>query len=104
MMSKAHSLIIEFIQERFFNVFDFELNENTLIEDDLGITGLDAVELIVDFGKRFNVDVSNFKAADYFGAEGESIFSFDSSPRRKLNIGHLAKAVHAGKLDEEIIG
>lgn len=103
-MSSELNAIINFVQERFFNVFDFELNAKTSIEDDLAITGMDAVELIVDFGKRFNVDVSRFMAAEYFASEGSSIFSiWSSKPPKKITLGHLEKAIKAGRLDEEII-
>ncbi len=49
------------------------IKRDTTIEDDLGVTGDDALEFIVEYGKEFNVDVSKFKAAHYFDGEGFSI-------------------------------
>ena len=37
-----------------------EVTESACLEDDLGIYGDAAVESIVAFGKKFNVDVSKF--------------------------------------------
>jgi hypothetical protein len=79
--------------------------------DDLKIFGDDAVEFIIAFGKEFNVDVSRFMAAEYFAPEGDVIlpaiikfFTGKEKPKRKhLTIHHLIKAIHAGRLDEEVI-
>ncbi len=81
------------------------INIQSRIEKDLRITGDDAVEMLVDFGKKFNVDVSNFMAADYFNGEGSFwFFPMNNTPNKKvLTIGHLVKAVIAGKLDESIV-
>lgn len=85
--------------------------ENAEIENDLGISGDDAMEFIIAFGKEFNVDISSFMAADYFSPEGDSIlpaiirtFTGKKHPKQKeLRIRHLERAVIAGRLDEEII-
>jgi hypothetical protein len=44
-------------------------------------------------------------AADYFKPEGLDILGFFSKgiPRKNLTVGHLEKAVIAGRLDEEVI-
>ncbi len=81
------------------------------LEDDLGIYGDDAIDYISSFSKQFNVDISNFLAANYIGAEGdtfllETIELFKGSkPSKKkdLSILNLIDAVIAGKLDEEVI-
>ena len=85
----------------------------TALENDLGITGDDAVEFIIAYGKEFNVDVSKFMAADYFDAEGYDIvgplirwITRNKKPQKQLKIltlGHLEKGIIAGKLDEEVI-
>lgn len=85
--------------------------ENAEIENDLGVSGDDAIDFIVAFGKEFNVNISGFMAADYFSPEGDSIlpailrmFTGKKHPKQKeLRIKHLEKAVIAGRLDEEII-
>lgn len=88
-----------------------ELSYETSLERNLRITGDDADEFLIAFGKEFNVDVSKFPIGDYFGDEGDPILPalirmFTGKKKRKtkeLTIGHLEKAVLAGRLDEEII-
>lgn len=92
-------------------VDDEIISTATQIENDLGVTGNDAVEFIVAYGKAFNVDVSKFMAADYFEGEGDKILQaiirFLSGRKKKtrkvLTVGNLEKGIHAGRLDEEII-
>jgi acyl carrier protein len=88
-----------------------DITESTCLERDLGIYGDDAVEYIIAFGKTFKVDVSKFMAADYFSPEGDvilpSIFRAITGKKpqkqKELSIGHLIKALKAGRLDEEVI-
>ena len=93
-------------------VEESDIAEETALETDLGIYGDDAIEYIIAFGKEFNVDVSNFMAADYFSSEGGfklppaivKLFGIKKKPRKKeLTIMHLIKAVIAARLDEEVI-
>ena len=89
-----------------------DIKENSFLEKDLGIYGDDAIEYILAFGKRFNVEVSNFMAADYFSGEGYSLRSIfkaligkqtEEQKQKELSIEHLIKAIKAGRLDEEVI-
>ncbi len=88
-----------------------EVTREAQIEDDLGITGDDAVDFLLAFGKSFNVDISKFMAAEYFGAErnvflselGKLITGKNKRTRKILTVGHLEKAIIAGRLDEEVI-
>lgn len=88
-----------------------DVTEDASLENDLGVYGDDAAEFIVAFGKEFNVDVSNFMAAEYFSPEGDIILPSiiraltgkKKKKQKELTIGHLEKAVMAGRLDEEII-
>lgn len=81
------------------------------MEEDLRITGDDADEFLIEFGKIFSVDVSNFPVGDYFGDDGDSILPaiirmFTGRKKRKtkrLTIGDLEKAIIAGRLDEDVI-
>ncbi len=92
-------------------VNDEEIIRATKIENDLGVTGDDAVEFIVAYGKAFNVDVTKFMAADYFEAEGDCILPAiirfltgrKRKPKKTLTVGHLEKGIVAGRLDEEVI-
>lgn len=88
-----------------------EINIETSLERDLNITGDDADEFLLAFGREFNVNVSQFPIGEYFGDEGEpilpAIFRFLTNrkkrSRKSLTVGHLEKAIIAGRLDEEVI-
>ncbi len=87
-----------------------EMDSTTMLEKDLGIYGDDALELILKFGKKFNVDVTRFLAADYFSGEGfmlppywRKLLKMKFPDKKELTINHLVKALAAGKLDESII-
>lgn len=92
-------------------VEDEEVTLEAKMESDLGISGDDAVEFIVAFGKEFNVDISRFRAADYFSPEGDVILpaiirAFTGKKKAKqkeLTVHHLEKAITSGCLDEEVI-
>lgn len=53
-------IIVSFIREE-IGEYDMEINQQTLIEDDLGVTGDEAIELIQNFGEKFGVDISDFQ-------------------------------------------
>ena len=92
-------------------VDDEVITDETIIEDDLGVSGDDAVEFMMAYSKEFNVDLSRFMAADYFSPEGSGVFSLiksvfrigDDPNKKTLTVGHLLKGVQAGRLDEEVI-
>lgn len=103
------SKIILFISENFGRDIQ-DIHLGSMIEKDLGIYGDDAVELILGFGKKFDVDVSKFKAAKYFSAEGDFILPpflkflmVNKKTKDELTIKNLVDAVKYKKLDEEII-
>lgn len=81
---------------------DSELNLS--LSNDLGIYGDDAFDLIFDFSKRFNVDVSEFPLSDYFEGEGDVMFKFFANlfnkqkPKKTLTINDLRLAIISGKL------
>lgn len=93
-----------FIVEK-IGVDEIEVTREALLQNDLGIYGDDAVDLIVAFSKKFKVDVSNFMAADYFKPEGFDVLGLFAKDkhRKNLTVGHLEKAVLVGRLDEEVI-
>ena len=109
-MSEIFERIKKFVVKK-IGVDEEEVVRNASLQNDLGIYGDDAVDFLVAFGKEFQVDVSNFMAADYFKPEGidvlgsiENLFTKGSINQRKdLKIAHLEKAVIAGRLDEEVI-
>jgi acyl carrier protein len=87
------------------------VTETASLENDLGIYGGDGVDYITAFSKRFDVNISKFMAADYFSNEGvdfvtpivELFTGKEGREKKSLTIGHLVKAVEAGRLDDEII-
>ena len=77
---------------------------NLSLSNDLGIYGDDAFDLILDFSKKFSVDVSSFQIGDYFEGEGDAIFKFFANlfnkqkPKKILTINDLRLAIISGKL------
>jgi acyl carrier protein len=94
-------------------VYDEEVTPDTRLYDDLGIYGDDAFELLVKYGKKFNVDVSKFMAADYFKGDGGinliddvvQLFTgkIPSTGLKVLTVKDLEKGILAGRLDEDVI-
>jgi hypothetical protein len=46
------------------------LRLDTTLLGDLGIDGDDGLELMADFGRKFNVDLMQFEPSKHFGPEG----------------------------------
>ena len=81
---------------------DITVTRDTLIEDDLGVTGGDANDLLIAFSKKYNIDITNFIFEKYFNDE-PGVFGFRNRAIHPFTIGHLEKAIIAGRLDEEVI-
>ena len=83
------------------------INEDTSIQNDLGVYGDDAVEFIIEFGKEFNVSISDFRISDYFKNEGDQMFNIisyifskkEKDIKKDLLVKHLYEAIILGKLD-----
>ncbi|MBK7376825.1 MAG: DUF1493 family protein [Chitinophagaceae bacterium] len=83
----------------------------TCLEKDLGITGDDAGELLLEYGQKFNIDVSKLNLRKYFTPEGDTILQAilrmitgkKASKDSELTVGDLEKGVIARRLDEEVI-
>ena len=86
--------------------YPFELQRETRVEQDLGITGDDAYDFINVFSKQFSVDVTNFNFDSYFELEGDWILpalvrSFRGIKKEEklvLTLGELEKAVESKAL------
>jgi acyl carrier protein len=92
--------LVALVREQVGN-YDTPVTSDTLIENDLGVTGDDAYDLIVAISKKYNVDIKDFMFRKYFDDEPSLIdTSRQISP---FTIGHLEKAIIAGKLNEEVI-
>lgn len=106
--------VIFFIETQ---VGSFPIVPSTKIADDLGCVGDDAEELLIAYGKKFNVDVSEFQFSEYFIGEGfdpigglihfvkylTNGFRTSTPPLKTLTIGHLIKGIQAGRLNEAVI-
>lgn len=87
------------------------LTRQTSLEKDLGMSGDDAVEFLLEFSKKFNVDIGNFKFKECFSPEGDfilpAILRFltgkKSEKHAELTLGDLERAVLAGRLDDNTI-
>jgi acyl carrier protein len=106
-------MLKEFIVEQ-SGVYDEEVTPDARLYDDLGIYGDDAFELLIKYGKKFNVDLSKFMAADYFKGEGGVDLIIDGLVRlftgkisstglKVLTVKDLEKGILAGRLYEEVI-
>lgn len=103
-MSDQLKILIAFLRHE-IGEDKLPMTRDTLIEDDLGVSGDDAEDLIIAFGKAFNVDVSNFNLGAYFGDEPGGFLIWWRKPRelKPFTIGHLEKAMLAGRLDDTVI-
>ena len=89
-----------FLESERWGFGTIDIQRNTRIEQDLKLTGDDAVEFVITFGKEFGVDVSDFMANDYFKPEGICIFDtlFRKDGKKALTIGDLENAILLKKL------
>jgi acyl carrier protein len=104
---RLKELIVEQI-----GVHQNEVTPNARLYEDLGVYGDDAVDLLIKYGKKFNVDVSKFMAADYFKGEGIDVFGWvlqlfsgkqPGHGLKVLTVNDLEKGIVAARLDEEVI-
>lgn len=93
--------LITFVREQ-IREFIIPITKDTLIEDDLGVTGDEADELITYFSKHYKVNITNFDFSKYFYDE-PGVFNVQNRIVKPLTIGHLEKAILAGRLDDEVI-
>ena len=85
-----------------------KLQPASRLEEDLGLTGLDAVEFIDQWAKTFNVQAQGFPYGRYFGPEGQQLLSpflglfakrFRGPELVPLTLAMLAEAMRRGKWD-----
>jgi hypothetical protein len=93
--------LISFVRSQ-IGEYDMSITRESLIENDLGVTGEDASDLIMAFGKKYQIDISKFNFKKYFN--DEPLIFLPDRKVHSLAIGHLEKAIVAGRLDEEVIG
>jgi acyl carrier protein len=88
--------LIKFIREE-IGELKIEINLNTQIEDDLGVTGEEAKELIIKISSKFNFDIGLFDFDKYFHPEPSSFFQ-NYGIVSPLTIQMLENAIKNGKL------
>ena len=88
--------LISFIREG-SGEFKMRITKETLIEDDLGVTGDDGVDLIKEYSEIFKVDISHFEYSKYFHPEPSFLISYGSV--LPLTVGDLENAIKDGKLE-----
>ena len=98
---KIFEALVSFIRDE-IGENKMNISKETLIENDLGVTGDEATELIQKFSKKFNVNINEFKYEKYFYPE-PSLFNTLHSIL-PLTVGDLEKSILFGKLDETVIG
>lgn len=110
MNSEVFNQIVALIEEK-MGKYSKGITSETCLDKDLGIIGDDAVELLLEYGEKFKVDLSRLNLKKYFVPEGDTIlpmiirfFTGKKDPKdSELTVGHLEKGVVAGRLDEEVI-
>lgn len=90
-----NDVLVVFVREQ-IREFKLSINECTRLEDDLGVTGDEAEELIAAFAKRFNVNIEEFRFEKYFYSE-PSIF-ISEEPKEVFTVGNLQKGIDCGYL------
>lgn len=108
-----HKDLLDFIKRESFDD-NIIITGDTRLVSDLGINKDDAVEFVIKYGKEFDVDVSEFPAAEYFESEGADIIDILSGiyyffhkmitgkekvyPLKELTVADLEKGIREGKL------
>lgn len=87
--------LILFIREE-IGEFKRQINSTTQIEEDLGVTGDDAICLIRDIANRYDVDISELDFKKYFHPEPSFLNIY--SKITPLTIGDIQNAIILGKL------
>lgn len=100
MNEEVFSDLVAFIHKQ-SRVFDIPITMETSIENDLGITGDDGEDFIVQFSKKYGIDISDFYFTKYFYPEPSMLSMPDEI--KILTVGHLMKAIEARRLDDNVI-
>jgi len=66
--------VIKFVAD-FTGINQDKIGLDSTLLGELGVDGADGWELVEAFGKKFEVDTTNFRAERHFGAEGLSLLA-----------------------------
>lgn len=110
MSEKILNEVISLIEEK-MGRYRKPITRETCLEKDIGMTGDDAVEFLLDYGKKFNVDLSGFDIRKYFTPEGDTILPMfirmftgkKELKQKELTVGDLEKGIIAKQLNEQVI-
>ena len=72
----------------------FELEEYHSLQEDLGLEGNDMIEFLLSFGKKFDVDISEFDLNQYLQSEEQC----SRMSCQEITIGTLVEALETGFL------
>jgi acyl carrier protein len=100
MKEKVFNDLVEFIHKQ-TGSHEIPITKETSLENDLGVTGDDGEDLIIEFGRKYNVNITNFLFTKYFYPEPLASSALEEI--KALTVGDLVKAIEAGRLDDEII-
>ena len=75
------------------------------MQRDLGVYSDDAVEFLMAYSKAFQVDLSQFMAADYVDGEGMNVLGWlkPAKKRKELTVGHPRQSIATKRLDEQLL-
>lgn len=94
-MKKTADQLIQFIQEE-IGEFKKPIDSFTQIEDDLGVTGDEAIELIQKIAKKFAIDISEFDYKMYFHPEPNFLTAYGKI--KPLTIQDIEASIISGRL------
>lgn len=95
--------VIEFVYKQRWK-YKIKLTRDTVLEDDLKITGDDANDFMKSFFNEFDIEIRNFESGTFFGDDGFSLINlswlFSRKKKRSqptpLTLGHLEKVIELG--------
>ncbi len=80
------------------------IHEHSRLEEDLGMTGDDASDFLMDFAEQFAVDLAGLDFHKHFGPEGFNLFWLLDKPewmldqgRFPVTVAHLVAVAKAGR-------
>jgi hypothetical protein len=77
-----------------------KISTKTSIENDLGLTGDDAIEFIENFAEKFMIDIELFQYEKYFKPETGGFFHFSvKRAEKELKLEDLIYALKVGILE-----
>ncbi|AGK48762.1 MULTISPECIES: DUF1493 family protein [Burkholderia] len=91
---------------------ELRLEPSSRLEQDLGVTGTDAVEYIDKWAEAFGVQAEGFPYDRYFGPEGQELLTsflalfskrFRKPSRVPLTLGMLEEAMRLGRWETDAI-